>query len=96
MLWQPSLPDAYTKMAPADLAAAISRRRAGLGKDLVILGHHYQTDEIIQHRTTPAIRSKLSQTAAKLARGGRAQVRHLLRRALMAETADMLTPGASR
>ena len=49
MLWQPSLPEQYLKATPDELAGAIAARRAQLGGQLVILGHHYQTDEIIHH-----------------------------------------------
>jgi len=104
MLWQPSLPDSYTKMAPADLGAAITARRAELGDALVILGHHYQTDEVIQHADFTGDSLKLSQTAARLcvdsvgakgpgARGG-AGPKYIVFCGVhfMAETADMLTP----
>jgi quinolinate synthase len=66
MLWQASLPDVYTKM-PADLLAqAIGARRKELGDQLVILGHHYQTDDVIQHADYTGDSLKLSQIAARL------------------------------
>jgi quinolinate synthase len=93
MLWQPPLPETYTKMAPDDLAAAITKRRRELGDQLVILGHHYQTDEVIQHADITGDSLKLSQMAAKIAGGGR-DVRYVVFCGVhfMAETADMLTP----
>src|SRR3954465_4988360 len=93
MLWQPSLPTAYTTMTPADLAAAITLRRGELGKQLVILGHHYQTDEVIQHADYTGDSLKLSQIAARLAGSG-APVKYVIFCGVhfMAETADMLTP----
>lgn len=96
MLWQPSLPDAYTRMAPDDLAAAIEARRRQLGDDLVILGHHYQTDEVIRHADYTGDSLKLSQLAASLAKD-RPRSRPLKYVVFcgvhfMAESADMLTP----
>lgn len=94
MLWQPSLPDVYIKMPPEDLARAITERRRELGEQLVILGHHYQTDEIIQHADVTGDSLKLSQVAAKLAqeRAGKAKYVVFCGVHFMAETADMLTP----
>ncbi|MBL9002320.1 MAG: quinolinate synthase NadA [Phycisphaerae bacterium] len=96
MLWQPSLPEKYLSMEPADLAAAIGERRARLGDQLVILGHHYQTDEVIRHADITGDSLKLSQAAATLARsrGPKNPVRWIIFCGVhfMAETADMLTP----
>jgi quinolinate synthase len=64
MLWQPALPESYTKASPADLASRISARRKELGDSLIILGHHYQTDEVIQHADFTGDSLKLSQLAA--------------------------------
>jgi quinolinate synthase len=92
MLWQPSLDDYYTRM-PADQAAAlITQRRRQLADALVILGHHYQTDEIIQHADLTGDSLKLSQLAAKVAR--ERPVKHVVFCGVhfMAESADMLTP----
>ena len=47
MLWQPSLPESYTKATPDELAQRITERRRELGGSLVILGHHYQQDAVI-------------------------------------------------
>lgn len=97
MLWQPSLPDAYHAMSDAELAAAITARRARLGERLVILGHHYQTDEVVRHADFLGDSLKLSQLAASVvaeraARG--VAVEHIVFCGVhfMAETADMLTP----
>ncbi len=94
MLWQPALPEAYIKMPPAELAAAISARRTQLGDELVILGHHYQTDEIIQHADFTGDSLKLSQTAAHLVQARKGRVKYIIFCGVhfMAETADMLTP----
>ena len=64
MLWQPALPDRYKTMSDSDLHAAIEARRAQLGDDLLILGHHYQQDAVIQHADLTGDSLKLSQMAA--------------------------------
>ncbi len=96
MLWQPSLPEPYLKATPDELAARIAARRKELGDALVILGHHYQTDEIIRHADHTGDSLKLSQIAADLA-GSRTPanpVRWVVFCGVhfMAESADMLTP----
>ena len=45
---QTPLPDRYTKAAPDDLAEWIAAARATLGDRLLILGHHYQRDEVMR------------------------------------------------
>jgi quinolinate synthase len=94
MLWQPSLPEPYLKLAPDALAAAIALRKSQLGDQLVILGHHYQTDEIIQHADFTGDSLKLSQTAAHLVQARKGRVKYIVFCGVhfMAETADMLTP----
>src|SRR5688572_19714524 len=92
MLWQPSLPERYTTASPAELGASIEERRRQLGQSLVILGHHYQTDEVIRHADFTGDSLKLSQTAARIA--GERPVKWVVFCGVhfMAETADMLTP----
>jgi quinolinate synthase len=94
MLWQPALPEKYLKATPQELATAIAARRRELGKRVVILGHHYQTDEIIQHADLTGDSLKLSQLAAKLSLEQTDRVRWVIFCGVhfMAETADMLTP----
>ncbi|MBL8764269.1 MAG: quinolinate synthase NadA [Phycisphaerae bacterium] len=92
MLWQPALPDSYTKAAPDDLAARITARRNELRDRVVILGHHYQADEVIRHADFTGDSLKLAQLAAgEVARRG-AQFIVFCGVHFMAETADMLTP----
>ena len=108
MLWQPSLPEKYLSMSSADLCASITARRATLGTSLVILGHHYQTDEVIRHADFTGDSLKLSQLAAEIANGdaitrqnpapnlsdaGPVQYVIFCGVHFMAETADMLTGG---
>jgi quinolinate synthase len=92
MLWQPSLSDEYVKASAAQLAERISVRRKELGGQLVILGHHYQADDVIQHADFTGDSLKLSQLAAsKVAEVG---AKHVVFCGVhfMAETADLLTP----
>jgi quinolinate synthase len=92
MLWQPSLPERYTKASAEDLARDIAARRRELGDSLVILGHHYQADEVIRHADFIGDSLKLSQTAARIAKERRVKWVVFCGVHFMAETADMLTP----
>lgn len=92
MLWQPSLSDQYIKAKPEELAARITERRRQLGSDLVILGHHYQTDEVIQHADFTGDSLKLSQLAASKVKEANAKFVVFCGVHFMAETADLLTP----
>lgn len=92
MLWQPSLPEIYLRMPPEDLARQITLRRRELGESLVILGHHYQTDDIIQHADFTGDSLKLSQIAARISSERPVKYVVFCGVHFMAETADMLTP----
>src|ERR1700750_850268 len=43
-----ALPEKYLGLSDAEMDARIAAARAALGKRLVILGHHYQRDEVIK------------------------------------------------
>ena len=45
---QPALPERYSSATPADLAARIRSAKEALGSRVLILGHHYQRDEVMQ------------------------------------------------
>ncbi|MFI4893040.1 MAG: quinolinate synthase NadA [Phycisphaerales bacterium JB058] len=92
MLWQPSLPERYTKADPAALARDIADRRERLGDRLVILGHHYQADAVIKHADLTGDSLKLSQLAAKVCREKPVEYLIFCGVHFMAETADMLSP----
>ncbi|HET7770169.1 MAG TPA: quinolinate synthase NadA, partial [Chloroflexota bacterium] len=62
---QTPLPEQYVKMSPAELDARISAAKQILGERLMILGHHYQRDEIIQFADARGDSYKLSQLAAE-------------------------------
>ncbi len=44
---QQALPDRYTSAGPDDLSTWIGEAKAALGSRLIILGHHYQRDEVM-------------------------------------------------
>ena len=91
-LWQPAIPDRYHAMDDAALEAAILARKAELGRDLVILGHHYQQDQVIQFADFTGDSFKLSQLAAEKVAEVGAKYVVFCGVHFMAETADILTP----
>ncbi|MFQ5411740.1 MAG: quinolinate synthase NadA [Phycisphaerae bacterium] len=64
MLYQPPLPPQYTDLSEDDLLIRIHERKLRLGKRLVILGHHYQQDDVIQFADFTGDSFRLSQLAA--------------------------------
>src|SRR6187399_3566839 len=61
---QVALPELVTAAPPAELQDRILAARAALGSRLVILGHHYQRDEVIRHADFTGDSFKLAQLAA--------------------------------
>ncbi|MCX5659588.1 MAG: quinolinate synthase NadA [Planctomycetota bacterium] len=92
MLWQPPLPSRYTQMSEAQLNEAIRARRAELGDKLVILGHHYQQDDVIAFADFTGDSFKLSQLAAERVKQAGAKYVIFAGVHFMAESADILTP----
>ena len=90
--WQ-KLPVSYMRMSPEELDERISETRARLGERLVILGHHYQRDEIIKYADHRGDSFKLSQFAASQERA-----EHIIFCGVhfMAETADILSSPSQR
>ncbi len=60
---QRSLPERYRTATDAELADMISAAKAELGKRLLILGHHYQRDEVIKWADLRGDSFKLAQFA---------------------------------
>ena len=61
---QASLPEAFAGVSPAEAEERIRRAREALGARLVILGHHYQRDEVIRHADFRGDSFKLAREAA--------------------------------
>ena len=59
------IPTLYAEMDGDELDRRIAAARAALGKRLVILGHHYQRDEIIKYADYRGDSFKLAQLAAE-------------------------------
>ncbi|MEM9414307.1 MAG: quinolinate synthase NadA [Planctomycetota bacterium] len=91
MLWQPAIPDEYTQLTDEQLDARIAARKAELGDDLVILGHHYQQDDVIAFADFTGDSFKLSQLAAEQVKKNNAKYVIFAGVHFMAETADILT-----
>ena len=91
MLWQPALPDGYLHMTDAELSAGIRARKRELGNRLLILGHHYQQDDVVQHADLTGDSLKLSQMAAVEADRRGSEWIVFCGVHFMAETADVLT-----
>lgn len=92
MLWQPPLPERYTKMTDDALVAAITARKKELGNKVVILGHHYQQDDVIRFADFTGDSFKLSQLAAERVQETGAKYVIFAGVHFMAESADILAP----
>ncbi len=82
------IPQFYAEMDGAELDRRITAARAALGTRLVILGHHYQRDEIIKYADYRGDSFKLAQLAA-----GRPEADYIVFCGVhfMAESADILS-----
>ena len=92
MLWQNPLPEKYVSLTTDELNAAITARKAELGNQVVILGHHYQADDVVRHADFLGDSFKLSQLAAEKVREAGAKYVVFCGVHFMAESADILTP----
>ncbi len=83
-----TIPTFYAEMAGEELDRRIAAAREALGERLVILGHHYQRDEIIQYADYRGDSFKLAQLAA-----ARPQADYIVFCGVhfMAESADILS-----
>lgn len=83
-----SIPQFYAEMDGEELDRRIQAARAELGQRLVILGHHYQRDEIIKYADYRGDSFKLAQLAA-----ARSEAEYIVFCGVhfMAESADILS-----
>ena len=81
--------DYYKDMDRQTVAQRIEAARQALGDDVVILGHHYQSDDVIEHTDFTGDSFLLARQAAE-----RSTSRYIVFCGVhfMAETADILTP----
>jgi len=82
-----ALPDPYLRLPDDELDVRIAAAKTALGNRLVILGHHYQRDEVIKFADYTGDSLKLSQFAASQAR---AEFVVFCGVHFMAESADIL------
>jgi quinolinate synthase len=59
------LPEAYLRLPDAEMDVRIAAAKAALGDRLVVLGHHYQRDEVIKFADATGDSLKLAQHAAR-------------------------------
>ncbi len=85
---QRPLPDRYTSASPDQLAEWIGEAKRKLGDSLLILGHHYQRDEVMRWADARGDSLRLSSIAAK-----RKDAKYVIFCGVhfMAEAADILT-----
>ena len=91
MVWQQPLPDIYTRLSEPELRIRIETAKGVLGSRLVILGHHYQQDAIIDYADFTGDSFELSRRAADQKN---AEFVIFCGVHFMAESADILTPPA--
>lgn len=89
-MYQAPLPPEYQNLEQSEIDARIVEAKAKLGSRLVILGHHYQRDEIIAHADFRGDSYKLAKHAAA---NPEAEFIVFCGVHFMAESADILTPG---
>src|SRR3989304_5700647 len=63
--WQKDIPEEYWNLDGAALSRRIAAARAELGQRCVVLGHHYQREDIIQFADIRGDSFKLAQGAAQ-------------------------------
>lgn len=86
--WQQPLPEIYRQLSDQDLRSRIATARKQLGSQLVILGHHYQQDDIVAFADYAGDSFELSRKAAS-----QRSAKYVIFCGVhfMAESADILT-----
>lgn len=87
--WQQDIPREYLHLSPDEVDRRIRAARARLGTRVVVLGHHYQRDEVIRYADFTGDSFKLAQHAAAQEQ---AEFVVFCGVHFMAESADILTP----
>jgi quinolinate synthase len=89
LVWQQPLPDIYHELSDAELRLRIATAKEALGDKLLILGHHYQQDSVIEFADYTGDSFELSRFAAN-----QKNVEYVIFCGVhfMAEAADILTP----
>jgi quinolinate synthase len=88
MNWQQPIPKSYVQLPTEEVVERIAARKAELGDRLVILGHHYQQDNVVRFADVVGDSFQLSREAAKLTK---AEYVIFCGVHFMAESADILT-----
>lgn len=88
-MYQAPLPESYANLTIEEADARIEAAKAALGNRLVILGHHYQRDDIIKHADHRGDSYKLAKDANL---HPEAEYIVFCGVHFMAESADILTP----
>jgi quinolinate synthase len=89
MLKQPTLPASVTRLTTEEAHDLVRHMKSKLGHNVLILGHHYQRDEVIEHADITGDSLKL----AKAAQVSEAKNIIFCGVHFMAESADILTGG---
>ncbi len=63
--WQQDIPESYWKLSADEITARIAEARRKLGSRLIVLGHHYQREDIIKFADFRGDSFKLAQFAAE-------------------------------
>ncbi len=86
--WQQDIPDAYLRLSADEIRSRMTAARRTLGTRLVVLGHHYQREDVIEFADVRGDSFKLAQWAAE-----RPEAEYIIFCGVhfMAEAADILS-----
>src|SRR4029079_14028743 len=84
------LPERYLRLSDDEMDARITAAKAALGARLIILGHHYQRDEVIKFADFIGDSLKLARAAAAAGKSGEHEFIVFCGVHFMAESADIL------